>query len=223
MNLPLYVFDMDETLINGDCAMLWHQFLVEKSIVTEPEFLIEDRRLMELYARGEMEMQRYLAFSISPISHLTVNEVKKLAEQCVEEKILPHLFPQAQSLIHQLQQQKHTLLIISASVSFLVEAVAKRIGISHAIGIDLVVENGHFTPSIIGTPSYQSGKVTRLKQWCSQYFDKYNRIHFYTDSINDLPLCEYSDFVYLVNPCERLATYAKGKPWQKLNWTLETP
>ncbi|TKF05158.1 HAD-IB family hydrolase, partial [Vibrio kanaloae] len=25
---PLYVFDMDETLINADAAMLWNEFLV---------------------------------------------------------------------------------------------------------------------------------------------------------------------------------------------------
>ncbi len=32
MSKPLYVFDMDETLINADCAMIWNAFLVEKGI-----------------------------------------------------------------------------------------------------------------------------------------------------------------------------------------------
>lgn len=30
MSKPLYVFDMDETLFDADCAMLWNRFLVEK-------------------------------------------------------------------------------------------------------------------------------------------------------------------------------------------------
>ena len=33
MTKPLYVFDLDETLIKADSAMIWNEFLVEKGIV----------------------------------------------------------------------------------------------------------------------------------------------------------------------------------------------
>ena len=52
MTKPLYVFDMDETLVNADCAMLWHEFLVEQKIATNPNFIAEDKRLMGLYVKG---------------------------------------------------------------------------------------------------------------------------------------------------------------------------
>lgn len=217
MSKPLYVFDMDETLINADCAMLWHEFLVEKGIVNCSGFIDKDQRLMALYSQGELDMQEYLHFSIEPISHLSINEVLSLAEQCVEEKILSKLFPQAAVLIEQLQQQ-HTILVISASVTFLVEAVAKRIGIPHAIGIDLVKKEGSFSPVILGTPSYQQGKVTRLQQWCADHDTSFSSVHFYTDSINDLSLCEFADFTYLVNPCDKLAEQGEKYNWQVLRW-----
>lgn len=51
MSKPLYVFDMDETLVNGDAAMLWNAFLVEKGIVSDPSFIDEDQRLMGLYSK----------------------------------------------------------------------------------------------------------------------------------------------------------------------------
>ncbi|OEF28108.1 HAD family hydrolase [Vibrio rumoiensis] len=218
MTNPLYVFDMDETLINADCAMLWHEFLVEQGIVTTSDFLEQDKALMALYAKGEMDMQDYLNFSIAPLSQLNITQVADLADQCVEEKILPKLFPQAKMLIEALHQQKVTMLIISASVSFLVTAVAKRIGIQHAIGIDLVERNCGYTPNILGTPSYQEGKVVRLQQWNNNQSESFSEIHFYTDSINDLALCEHADFAYLVNPCERLVKQAQGTPWQILSW-----
>lgn len=214
----LYVFDMDETLINADCAMLWHEFLVEKNIISSPDFLEEDKRLMRLYAKGELDMQAYLTFSIHPIRHLSTEQVAQLADQCVEEKILPKLFPQAKVLLEELQQQQRTLLIISASVTFLVAAVAKRIGIKHAIGIDLIEKEGQFTAVILGTPSYQQGKVTRLQQWCASHNLTFSVLHFYTDSINDLPLCQYADFAYLVNPCKQLAKHGVKHHWPVLNW-----
>lgn len=54
MSSPLYVFDLDETLIQGDCAMIWNAFLVDKGIATSADFIAEDRRLMALYAQGKM-------------------------------------------------------------------------------------------------------------------------------------------------------------------------
>ena len=46
----LYIFDLDETLLNGDSGMLWHQFLVKRGIIRQANFLQEDVRLMALYS-----------------------------------------------------------------------------------------------------------------------------------------------------------------------------
>ncbi|MCZ8503042.1 hypothetical protein O9853_22855 [Vibrio lentus] len=43
MTTPLYVFDLDETLMDGDSAMIWNEFLVEKGLVNDPSFLNEER------------------------------------------------------------------------------------------------------------------------------------------------------------------------------------
>ncbi len=80
------------------------------------------------------------------------------------------------------------------------------------------VVNGYYTSKIEGTPSYREGKIRRLKDWVEQGNNDYNPIHFYTDSINDLPLCEYSDYAYLINPCTQLKEAAKGKDWEIYNW-----
>jgi HAD superfamily hydrolase (TIGR01490 family) len=109
-------------------------------------------------------------------------------------------------------------MIISASVTFLVEAVGRRLGIHSALGIDLVERNDYYTAEIAGVPSYREGKVTRLKQWLDAQPKAYSEIHFYTDSINDLPLCEYADHAYLVNPCPQLAQQATHHNWPVLKW-----
>ena len=218
MMQPLYVFDMDDTLINGDCAMIWNEFLVDKGIVTDPSFLTEDKRLMALYSRGLMDMEDYLAFSMHPLKAVAKEKITELTEECVEERILPLLFPEAKMLIQELKNDNIDIVIISASVTFLVKAVAKKIGIEHAIGIDLKERNGYYTRHILGTASYREGKVTRLTEWLGGEKNTYSDIHFYTDSINDLPLCLYVDHTYLVNPCEPLKSYSEKKNWPVLFW-----
>ena len=218
MSKPLYVFDMDDTLINGDCAMIWNTFLVEKGIATQHDFLAEDRRLMALYAAGEMDMEDYLQFSMAPLANMPIEHVHALADECVDSHIMPRLYPQAKQLIAQLSRDNITMVIISASVTFLVEAVAKRLGISNALGIDLMQINGCYSSTILGVPSYREGKVTRLESWQMAQTDAYSDIHFYSDSINDLPLCLHADFTYLVNPCPRLKAYQAQPNWTVLHW-----
>lgn len=218
MSKPLYVFDMDETLINADCAMIWNEFLVEKGIVTDPSFLEEDQRLMALYAKGEMDMEDYIQFSMTPLAELTTSQVDALAKECVEKYILPKQFKQSKTLIAELNKDGVEMVIISASVAFLVKAVGERLSINHSLGIDLVEQSGCYSAEISGVPSYREGKVTRLKEWLQQQPSDYSQIHFFTDSINDLPLCQEADFAYLVNPCPLLKPYGEQKNWTILEW-----
>lgn len=163
-------------------------------------------------------MQEYLDFAMAPLSELSTNEVDKLVEECVKSEILGRQFTQAASLIESLLKDNIDMLIISASVTFLVQAVGKQIGITNALGIDLQIKDNRYTSRIQGVPSYREGKVTRLEQWLASMAEQYTDIHFYTDSINDLPLCEFADQAYLVNPCPQLAEHGERYNWPKLSW-----
>lgn len=218
MSKPLYVFDMDETLVNGDAAMMWNEFLVEKGIASDASFVEEDQRLMGLYTQGKLDMEDYLTFAMQPLADMTTQQVNALVEECVDTKVLPNLFKQTLPLIEQLKHDEIDMLIISASVTFLVEVVGRKLGIPEALGIDLVEKQGRYTSKIEGVPSYREGKVTRLEQWIAAQPATYSEIHFYTDSINDLSLCEYADYAYLVNPCPRLKALSDRPNWQILNW-----
>ena len=218
MSKPLYVFDMDETLVNGDAAMMWNEFLVEKGIASDASFVEEDQRLMGLYTQGKLDMEDYLTFAMQPLADMTTQQVNALVEECVDTKVLPNLFKQTLPLIEQLKRDEVDMLIISASVTFLVEVVGRKLGIPEALGIDLVEKEGRYTSKIEGVPSYREGKVTRLELWIAAQPTTYSEIHFYTDSINDLPLCEFADYAYLVNPCPRLKALSDRPNWQILNW-----
>ncbi|ERB66150.1 HAD family hydrolase [Vibrio coralliilyticus OCN008] len=218
MTKPLYVFDLDETLIKADSAMIWNEFLVEKGIVDDASFLTEDQRLMALYSQGKLDMDDYLKFAMAPITHLSLGEVEKLVNECVDKWIAPKQFQQSIPLLEQLNKQGVDTLIISATVSFIVEAVARHLGVEQSMGIELVTEDDRYTAKVSGVPSYREGKVTRLEQWLSARDEAYSEIHFYTDSINDLPLCERADYAYLVNPCPRLKAIADRPNWTILHW-----
>ncbi|MGC3834887.1 HAD family hydrolase [Moritella viscosa] len=219
MSQALYIFDLDETLIGADSSVLWHQFLVKKGIITDPTFLIEDQRLMTQYSAGQLDMPTYLDFAIAPLAKLPKEQVDSLVDECVEKYIMPTVFPQALQLLAQLKQDNITTVLISATVSFIVKKVAKKLGIEQAMGIDLLIENGHYSANVLGVASYRKGKVTRLESWLAEQTESFADLYFYTDSINDLPLCLFSQYPHVVNPCPQLARYAETQHWPQLTWS----
>jgi len=199
--------------------MLWNAFMVEKEIIIDPDFIETDKAMMALYAKGLMDMEEYLSYTLKPLTAIPCDDIDRLVDEFVIEKVLPLVFPEALTLINALKSKHLPLLIISATVSFIVQKVAKHLGIEQAIGIDLQLNNGCYANKVEGVPSYREGKITCLKGWIGESSIRFDKISFYTDSINDLPLCEYADHVYLINPCEQLLSKAQQhKDWTIYHW-----
>ncbi|MEB0124075.1 MULTISPECIES: HAD-IB family phosphatase, partial [unclassified Pseudomonas] len=57
------------------------------------------------------------------------------------------------------------ILVISASGTHLVKAIAARIGIDEVLGIELEVKHGVYSGATTGVLTYREGKVTRLMEW----------------------------------------------------------
>ncbi|HCR58279.1 HAD family hydrolase [Raoultella terrigena] len=220
MSNALTIFDLDNTLIKGDSSTVWSRFLVREGWISDPDYLAREAMLMADYDRGEMNIADYVALIQAPLIGVPQAEVDGLVARCVREEILPRVYPQAWEVIRTLRARGEQMLVISASVSLLVQAVSDELGIDQALGIDVEMADGGYTGVIAGTPSYQHGKVVRLAQWRLAYPQLVGEVTFYTDSINDLPLCLHADRVRLVNPCPQLAAANEEHRWPVLSWQL---
>ena len=77
-------------------------------------------------------------------------------------------------------------------------------------------EDGRYTGEYTGVPSYQGGKITRLEQWLTargKTRADYEKIYFYSDSRNDLPLLKDVSHPVAVNPDEMLLAHATEHGW----------
>ncbi|WP_373952811.1 HAD-IB family hydrolase [Vibrio pomeroyi] len=213
MTTPLYVFDLDETLMDGNSAMIWNEFLVEKGLANEPSFLNEERRLMTLYVQGILNEDTYLEFATRSLAKKTHQEVCALLEECIDSKVLSKIFPQVMQGSWSSRTQGQPMVIISAIVSFIPACVAKRLNIPNVVGIELTEESGQYTAKILGLPNHPYGKSVGLKEWLEQYSTSSHQRQNNGDSINDLPQYELADRPHLVNPHERLSARSDSAPW----------
>ncbi|PKF49641.1 HAD family hydrolase [Enterovibrio nigricans] len=218
MSSHLAVFDLDETLVSADSMALWHQYLLDKNLTQDPDFMVKDEAFMRDYSAGTLDLPEYLAFSLSPLTNMDAKDVDALATQFAQEIIPPFVFEEARTTLAELKECEAEVVIVSASLAFLVKPIAKMLGVDNAMGIELKTQQGMYIPEPDGEPTFREGKVFKLTEWIYSLEHDFEHVSFYTDSINDLPMCFFADSVNVVNPCKKLLTKAIEYQWPVLRW-----
>ena len=141
MSRDLYVFDLDYTLIDADSSTLWCRYMVENHIAEDPDFLNKEKRLMDAYDRGELNVHDYIAFSMPPITKIPKEKVDAIVDDFVKNTFSNLIFKEAKELLNELKSQNESILLLSASADMIVNAVARYLGIKEAISVNIKVEN----------------------------------------------------------------------------------
>lgn len=217
MNLAL--FDLDETLISGDCSSLWSAFMVNEGWVEKPDlFLEQDAEMMRLYAIGQMDMTAYMNWTLSPLKGRSENEVSAMVERFVYEVIAARVYDDARQCIEKHRANGDRTIVISASGEHLVAPIAKYLGIDETLAIGVETANGLYTGFTQGVLTFQEGKVARLMTLLNQDATRLAHAIFYSDSHNDLPLLNLVGKPCVVNPDAILLQHARQAGWPIHAW-----
>jgi HAD superfamily hydrolase (TIGR01490 family) len=214
--MALAIFDLDNTLIAGDSDYLWGQFLVDQGIVDRDVYEAANAHFYEEYKQGRLDIAEFLAFALQPLAAHEPEQLRAWRAAFVRDKIQPLLLPAARSLIDQHRAAGDTLMIITATNRFVTEPIAALYGIEELIATTPELREGRYTGRYEGTPCFQSGKVTRLREWLDRHDQDLAGSWFYSDSHNDLPLLESVSHPVAVDPDEILDRHARQHGWTVL-------
>ena len=217
----LAIFDLDDTLTDGDSSSLWLQFMVQHGLAAA-DMLPREAELMAAYRRGELRMEDYMDFTLQPMQGRSVEEVAEWVERFIADIISPIVVAQARDTLARYKDEGRTLLVISATGEHLVGPISRHLGADDFLAIQLATEAGCYTGNTTGVMTYQQGKVIRLQQWLQQHGQSLAGSHGYSDSINDVPLLQAVDVAYPVNADPKLAAVAAQQGWQPLFWSRQT-
>jgi HAD superfamily hydrolase (TIGR01490 family) len=215
--MALAIFDLDNTLLGGDSDYLWGEFLVENNLVDSESYQRANQDFYDQYLAGTMDIFEFLAFQLKPLADNNPADLERWRTQYLVEKIDPIILPAAQKLIAHHRQRGDTLLIITATNSFITTPIAKKLDIPHLIATEAEMINGHYTGKVAGTPSYQHGKVERLQEWLRTQNHTLTGSYFYSDSHNDLPLLNMVDHPIAVDSDPKLFAIAQQQGWQTIS------
>lgn len=215
--MALTIFDLDNTLLGGDSDFLWGRYLCENGIVDADTYRRANEYYLEQYQQGTLDIYAFLEFVFKPLACHSLEQLKTWREAYLEQKIKPIILPSAEALVEKHRAQGDTLLIITATNSFITAPIAEMLGIEHLIATEPELIDGKYTGHVAGTPSFQQGKVERLQSWLEQHQMDLSGSIFYSDSHNDIPLLEIVDTAIAVDPDPQLQAVAEQRGWKVLS------
>ena len=211
--MALAIFDLDNTLIAGDSDHSWGEFLVAEQRVDAQQFQKANDQFYADYVAGSLDIFAYLEFSLRPLTEIPMTELHELHTKFMQQVIAPMQLPKAQALLKKHSEAGDRLLIITATNRFVVEPICHSLGVTEFLAAEPEIADGRYTGRVVGTPTFQEGKVIRLKAWLAEQSETLEGSWFYSDSANDLSLLLEVDNPVAVDPCDRLRKTAENKQW----------
>lgn len=214
MNLAL--FDLDNTLLNGDSDFEWAQFLIEQGVLDRELFEAKNLAFYEQYKAGTLDIYEFLDFQLKPLSRHARKVLNGWREDFMRHKVRGMINEPAQELVARHRAAGDKCIIITATNSFVTSPIAREFGVEHLIATEPEEKDGEFTGSVAGVPCFREGKIIRLENWLAQRewgWNSFADSFFYSDSLNDLPLLAKVNHPVAVDPDATLREHAELHGW----------
>jgi HAD superfamily hydrolase (TIGR01490 family) len=216
----LTLFDLDNTLLNGDSDFEWSQFLIRIGVLDRELFEAKNLAFYEHYRAGTLDIQEFLDFQLKPLSRHARKTLDEWHRQFMREQALGMIPKAARDLVDRHRKAGDVCVIITATNSFVTAPIAREFGVGHLIATEPEHREGEFTGRVAGIPCFREGKITRLENWMAQQgwdWGSFADTTFYSDSLNDLPLLAKVKKPIAVNPDETLRKHAESHGWKVMS------
>jgi HAD superfamily hydrolase (TIGR01490 family) len=210
----LALFDLDDTLLDGDSDYQWGQTLIDVGVLDRTTYEACNLEFYERYKAGVLDLSEFLAFQLKPLANYSRAQLDVWHAQFMASKVLPMIRPGARRLVE--RHRDDVEVVITATNRFVTGPIAVALGVGNLVATELEEVDGRFTGREKGTLCFREGKVTRLDEWLASRGERlsdYRESWFYTDSINDLPLLQKVTNPVAVHPDDLLRAHAEAKGW----------
>ena len=153
----LAIFDLDNTILNGDSDYSMINYLVDINLLDEADKLKNDEFIQD-YQDGSLDFNEYTHFALKPYLGMTQDEINEIILPFVETIIEPMINIFALKLIHDHHDNGHTILLASATNELIVKPIAQRLGINHVISTKVEFKNNQCSGEFIPPSALGSGK-----------------------------------------------------------------
>jgi HAD superfamily hydrolase (TIGR01490 family) len=227
MNLAL--FDLDHTLIPFDSNSAWMDFLIRVGAADADAAALQNRAFARDYVAGTFDPRAYHRFTAGMLAGHARDRLEQWRREFAAEvgERADSELAAARELVARHASSGDLCCIVTTTNRFLARVFADLFGIEHLVATESATEDGTdasgFTGEVVGEPCFGPCKVEHVQRWLERIGrrrEDFDRIIFYSDSRNDLPLLNWADEAVVVDPDAVLRAEALARGWRILSFRI---
>lgn len=211
-------FDVDNTVIRGASSYHLARELYRRKFFGTKDILrfglITARYLIEGESKKQIDEVRHRALAL--IKGKSVAEVIAVGEEVYDTVLSLRIFPGTKAIIDDHLAKGHEVWFITASPTEVGQLIARRLGVTGALGTQGEHEDGFYTGRLVGDLMHGEAKAEAVRKLAAERNLDLSESYAYSDSLNDLPMMRIVGHPCPINPDQRLRRYAKH-----VNWPIE--
>ena len=210
-------FDVDNTVMQG--ASLFHlaRGLHRREFFTTRDILSAAWKQVYFRVVGVEDPAHVAETRASALAFIKghrVSELEALGEEIFDEAMAHRIWPGTRALAQLHLDQGQRVWLVTAAPVELARIIARRMGLTGALGTVSEHEDGVYTGRLVGEMLHGAAKAEAVAALAERERLDLARCSAYSDSYNDLPMLELVGDPCVVNPDARLRDHARAHGWR---------
>lgn len=207
-------FDLDKTILATSSSLAFARPFYREGLIRRSDVLRSAYAQFTYLVSGadHDQMEQMRAYMSGLARGWDVEQVRRIVAETLDEIVDPTVYEEAVELIAEHHSAGRDVIIVSSSGTEVVEPIGERLGVDHAIGTQLAIEDGRYTGEILFY-AYGTGKADAMRALAAERGYDLSSSYAYSDSVTDLPMLESVGHPCAVNPDAALRKVATEREW----------
>ncbi|SEO15778.1 HAD-superfamily subfamily IB hydrolase, TIGR01490 [Actinacidiphila rubida] len=209
-------FDLDNTVMQG--AALFHfgrglykrKFFAKRDLV---RFAWQQAYFRMAGQEDPEHMQEARDSALSIVKGHRVEELMSIGEEIYDEYMAGKIWPGTRALAQAHLDAGQRVWLVTAAPVETATIIARRLGLTGALGTVAESEGGVYTGRLVGEPLHGPAKAEAVRALATTEDLDLSRCAAYSDSHNDIPMLSLVGHPYAINPDSGLRKHARSQGW----------
>ncbi|MBS4728641.1 HAD-IB family hydrolase [Mycobacterium sp. SM1] len=209
-------FDVDNTLVQGSSLLHFGRGLAARKYFTYRDVLrfVYAQAKFQLLGENPDDVAAGRSKALAFIEGRSTSELTALGEEIYDEIIADKIFAGTRELAQMHLDAGQQVWLVTATPYELAVTIARRLGLTGALGTVAESVGGVFTGRLVGEILHGSGKAHAVRSLAIREGLNLKRCTAYSDSYNDVPLLSIVGTAVAINPDARLRSVARERGWE---------
>lgn len=209
-------FDVDNTVLRGASIFYFARELYRRDFFSLTDLARMGWMQARFKAVGEKleHVQLIRERALSFVQGHAVAEITAIGEHVYDEVIADKIWPGTHALAQLHLDAGQRVWLVTATPIEMADTIARRLGLSGALGTVAESVDGVYTGRLVGEPLHGHAKADAVAALAEHEGLELPRCSAYSDSAHDIPLLELVGRPCAINPDARLRAHAKAHGWR---------